>query len=89
MRRGTLCSGLVVAWGGMYRLKFISHLVVDALWASLKSLPPKLAIVALVVTDIVRGHGGKLQCVEGWIGEHRESSRYRRERMMKAKVFTV
>jgi len=34
-------------------LKLISQLVVEALWASLSSFPPKLAMVAFVVTDMV------------------------------------
>jgi len=32
----------------------ISQLVVEALWVSFSSLPPKEAMVALVVTDIIR-----------------------------------
>lgn len=44
---------LLEALGGTKRLKFISQLVVLAWCASLSSLPPQLAIVALVVTDIV------------------------------------
>lgn len=34
-------------------MKFISVPVVFDWWASLRSLPPKLAIVAFVVTDMV------------------------------------
>jgi hypothetical protein len=34
-------------------LKFISQLVVEAAWEHLRSLPPKEAMVALVVTDIL------------------------------------
>ena len=34
-------------------MKPISQLVVEALWVSFSSFPPKLAIVAFVVTDIV------------------------------------
>ena len=54
MRSGTLCKVFVVDCGGRYKLKAISQLVVEALWASLRSLPPKEAIVALVVTGIFR-----------------------------------
>ena len=36
-------------------MKAISPLVVEALWESLRSLPPKEAIVAFVWTDIVVG----------------------------------
>lgn len=39
---------------GRKRLNFISQPVVDALWASLRSLPPKQAMVAVVLTDIAR-----------------------------------
>ena len=38
---------------GRKRLNFISQPVVDALWASLRSFPPKQAMVAVVLTDIV------------------------------------
>lgn len=38
--------------GGRYRLNFISHPVVEASWASLRSFPPKEAMVAVVLTDI-------------------------------------
>lgn len=50
MRSGTFDDW---ACGGRKRLKFISHLVEVAAWLSLRSLPPKEAIVALVVTDIL------------------------------------
>lgn len=53
MSRGTLCRGFSVACGGRYKLKPISQLVVEALWVNLSSFPPKLAIVAFVVTDMI------------------------------------
>lgn len=34
-------------------MNFISHFVVVAAWLSFKSLPPKEAMVAFVVTDIL------------------------------------
>lgn len=42
-------------WAGMKRLKFISHLVEEALCANLRSLPPKQAMELLVckVIDVV------------------------------------
>lgn len=54
MRTGTFWDAeLLRACGGRKRLKPISQLVVVAAWLSLRSLPPKEAIVAFVVTDIV------------------------------------
>lgn len=50
MRTGTFC---VWACGGKKRLNFISHFVVVAAWLSFRSLPPKEAMVAFVVTDIL------------------------------------
>lgn len=35
-------------------MNFISHFVVVAAWLSFRSLPPKEAMVAFVVTDILR-----------------------------------
>lgn len=59
MRTGTFWDAeLLRACGGRKRLKPISQLVVVAAWLSLRSLPPKEAIVAFVVTDIV--------CVRIW-----------------------
>jgi hypothetical protein len=46
-------DGLLYACGGRYRLKDISQLVDLAAWQSFRSLPPKEAIEAFVVTDIV------------------------------------
>ena len=54
IRTGTLCNGLRVLAGGRYTLRAISHDVVDALWVSLSSFPPKDAIVALVVKAILK-----------------------------------
>ena len=48
--------GLVIACGGKKRLKAISHLVLEALWASLRSLPPKDAMVALVWRDMMKNY---------------------------------
>ena len=53
MSSGTLCRGLVVSCGGRKRLKAISQLVEEALWAHFRSLPPKEAMVALVVTAMI------------------------------------
>lgn len=47
---GTL---LLVAWGGRKRFKAISQPVEEALWVSLRSLPPNEAIVAVVLKGIV------------------------------------
>ena len=41
------------ACGGRKRLSFISQFVVEALWVSLRSLPPKEAMVALVWRDMM------------------------------------
>ena len=50
-------------------MKAISQLVVEALWAHLRSLPPKLAMVDLVVTAIVFGAmSGILSLVDGGDG---------------------
>ena len=46
---------LLVAWGGRKRFRAISQPVVDASWVSLRSLPPKEAIVAVVLSDMVMG----------------------------------
>lgn len=53
MSTGALCSGFVVTCGGRYKLKFISVPVTFDWWASFNSLPPKEAILAFVVTDMV------------------------------------
>lgn len=50
IKRGKLESSWV--WDGMKRLKFISHFVVEALCANLRSLPPKQAMELLVCKDI-------------------------------------
>lgn len=50
---GALCSALVVTCGGRNKLKFISVPVTFDWCESFKSLPPKLAMVALVVTDML------------------------------------
>lgn len=54
IRRGKLEDG---RWdwicAGMKRLKFISHFVVEALCANLRSLPPKEVMEALVCRDII------------------------------------
>ena len=50
MSSGTL---FFEACGGRYKLKAILQPVVLALWASLSSLPPNEAIVAVVSTDMV------------------------------------
>jgi len=54
MRTGALCRAFVVTCGGRNKLKFISVPVTLDWWESFKSLPPKLAIVAFVVTDMMR-----------------------------------
>jgi hypothetical protein len=41
------------AWGGRYRFSAISQPVVDALCVSFRSFPPKEAIVAVVLNDIL------------------------------------
>lgn len=51
---GTLLRVLMSVCGGRKRLKAISQLVVEALWVHLRSLPPKDAMVAFVVTVIVQ-----------------------------------
>jgi len=53
MSTGALCRELLVTCGGRNRLKFMSVPVTLDEWESFKSLPPKLAIVAFVVTDML------------------------------------
>lgn len=50
---GALCNAFVVTCGGRYRLKFISVPVTFDWCASFSSLPPKEAIVAFVVIDMI------------------------------------
>lgn len=45
----------------MKRLKFISHFVVEALCANLRSLPPKELMEALVCRDIIND----VPCISG------------------------
>ena len=52
IKRGKLEGRWDWVWAGMKRLKFISHFVVEALCASLRSLPPKQAMELLVCKDI-------------------------------------
>ena len=40
---------------GRKRLNFISQPTVDDSWASFRSLPPKQAMVAVVLTDMMAG----------------------------------
>ena len=42
-----------MAWGGRYKFNAISHPVDDAVCVSLRSLPPKEAIVAAVLNVIL------------------------------------
>jgi len=52
MSTGALCWSFRTACGGKYRLKFISVPVTLDWWDNLRSLPPKEAMVAFVVTDM-------------------------------------